>query len=65
MITLLILPSPPVLGPVMVKWITATAKRAQAYDVPDSMLSTLTGLSHFNSPNNPIRKVLLLFPFYR
>ena len=35
--------SPPVLGPVMVKWITATAKRAQAYDVPDSMLSTLTG----------------------
>lgn len=30
--------SPPVLGPV-----TATAKRAQAYDVPDSMLSTLTG----------------------
>lgn len=43
MVTLLILPSPPVLGPVMVKWITATAKRAQAYDVPDSMLSTLTG----------------------
>ena len=63
-IPLLIL-SPPVLSPVMVKWISTTAIRAQAYDVPDSMLSTLTGWSHFNPPNNPIRKVPLLFPFHR
>lgn len=51
----------------MVKWmiITTANSIAWAYDVLGTVLSTLNWLISLDPPNNPVEKVLLLFPFYR